>query len=969
MSLDIRLLGPLEVAVDGRPVWLAGRLRSVLAVLAMSAGRTVPVERIADALWSQGELPGNPRASVQTYVARLRGLLGAGLIGTEPAGYLLRAGPGGVDASRFVALLDEAAAASEPSRERARLAEALRLWRGRPFEGVESVWLRDTLAPRLTERYLAAVERRIDLDLAGGAPGDLVAELTELTSRHPLREPLWSRLIEVLQRSGRQAEALERYETIRRRLAKELGTDPGPGLRAMHTALLAGQRPELAGQRPEPAGQRPEPAGQRPELAGQRPEPAGQRPELAGQRPEPAGQQKPAPAAVVPRQLPADIVAFTPREEALSTMDGALRDAVGMVIVAIGGAGGIGKTTLAVHWAHRVAERFPDGQLYANLRGFDLSGTPRPPAEVVRGFLDALRVPPHEVPAEHEVQVALYRSLLAGKRMLVVLDNARNAEQVRPLLPGSAGCLVVVTSRDRLSGLVAVEGAQPLALDVLSPAEARGMLAHRLGAQRVGADPEATGRIIARCAGLPLALAIVAARAALRPDLALQAVAQQLDNGAKELDAFADADPVSDVRTVFSWSYRTLSPPAARLFRLLGGHPGPDVSTAAAASLAGVPPHEAGELLAELAGAHLLTGHGHDRYWNHDLLHAYAAERAQEVDTQADRRAAAQRVLAHYLHTAHRAARLLDPNRDLAVPAEELPGVSITGLSDRDAAMAWLDTEHRCLQKVIEWAGSAGFDSIVCRLTTILVGYLDLRAHWHDAMNSQLTALAAARRLGDAAEEARVRGRLSRAYTMLHRHDEARAELQRALEISGELGDLQGQALAHHHLAFMFGRQGRYREALDHVGQELDLARAAGYRRMEAMALNGTGWFHARLGELDLAAGYCRAALDIHDELGNRYGEASTWDSLGYIRHQQGLHREAVECYERSAALYHGLGDDFCMAETLIRLGDTRVATGDAASARAVWQEAARLLTALGRAEASQAEARLEGLESEIASG
>jgi hypothetical protein len=523
---------------------------------------------------------------------------------------------------------------------------------------VRSDWLEQTQSPRLQERYLAGLERRIDLDLADGSQVDLAAELGELTGRYPLRESLWVRLLVVLERSGRPAEALDRYEAIRVRLAEELGTDPGPELQRVHTDLLAGRPPGL-------------PGGVLPATA----------------------RVVPATARVVPRQLPADTDMFTGRDAALKTLDRLLDDQDEstprpVVISAIAGTAGIGKTALAVHWAHRVADRFPDGHLYVNLRGFDPSGSPMEPAEAVRGFLDALQVSPQGIPASLEAQAGLYRSLLAGRRMLVLLDNARDADQVAPLLPGAPGCLVLVTSRNQLPGLVAAAGAHPVALDLLSRDEAVQLLARRLSHDRVTAEPHATQELVTRCAGLPLALAIVAARAATHPEFPLAALADQLHEARDGLDGFDGGDTATDARAVFSCSYHSLGTPAARLFRLLGLHPGPDVTAGAAASLAGHPVAQVRPLLAELARAHLVVEHAPSRYAFHDLLRAYAGELAHTQDTGTDRRAATHRMLDHYLHTAHGADLLLYGHSETITPDPAQPGVSAERLSDHDQAMA-----------------------------------------------------------------------------------------------------------------------------------------------------------------------------------------------------------------------------------------------------------------------------------------
>jgi DNA-binding SARP family transcriptional activator len=924
--MAVALLGPLQVSVNGRPVELpAGRLRPLLAVLALSAGQAVSVDRLAIAVWGE-EPPGDARANVQTNVKRLRRVLSGELIVTQRDGYLLEVEPDQVDALRFVRLLDEAAAAPTLATQRDRLADALALWRGVPFDGVRSEWLERTQSPRLHERYLAGLERRVDLDLAGGRHADLAAELEELTARFPLRETLWARLLTVLERSGRLAEALARYEVIRARLAEELGTDPGPELRQLHTRLLAGGAPG------------------------------------------PAGSVRPTPAdRVVPRQLPAGIDGFVGRDAELKALDGLLGNQLDperrpVVIAAIAGPAGIGKTTLAVHWAHRVADRFPDGHLYANLRGFDPAGHPLEPAESIRVFLDALQVPASRIPVSLEAQAGLYRSLLAGKRMLVLLDNARDADQIRPLLPGAPSCLVVVTSRNQLSGLVAANGAHPLTLDLLTDDEARLLLAHRLSHDRIALEPDATNELITRCAHLPLALAIVAARAATHPSHPLAALARQLGDARGALDLFAGEDTSTDVRAVFSSSYRTLSAPAARLFRLLGLHPGPDVTAAAAASLAGLPISQARPLLADLARAHLVTEPTAGRYAFHDLLRAYAGELAHTRDTGTDRRAATHRLLDHYLHTAHTAALLLYRHGETITPAAAQAGVSPETLTTPDEASAWFATEQPVLLAVLGHAARAGFHRHTCQLAGALFTFLHRHGRWHDRAATQQTALDAAHRLGDRAEQARAHRRLGVASADLGRHDDARRHLDHALDLSSEAGDLGGQAWTHYHRNLVAALQGRNAEALDAAQRSLRLFQAAGDRVGQAAALTDVGWHQGRLGNHREALGLLRQALDLHQELDNRTYQAHTWSCLGDTHQQLGEPSQAIACYQAALDLFRTLGDHYAEASTLAHLGASQHTAGDPDAARAAWQHAHDLLDDLDQPAADQIRAQLHHL-------
>jgi DNA-binding SARP family transcriptional activator/tetratricopeptide (TPR) repeat protein len=923
-GLAVGVLGPLEVSTGGRPVVVTTRrLRTVLAALAVSADRTVSVDRLGAVVWDPDEdPPDDVRRTVQTYVTRLRGLLGAGSIGTRPEGYVLHAEPDRVDALRLDRLLDAASAAPDRVTERGLLAEALALWRGEPFSGISSAWLAQSEQPRLVERYLTAVERRIDLDLDSGRHGELGPQLRALTARYPLRETLWERLLVVLARCGRQAEALDRYETIRRRLADDLGVDPGPELQQIYADLLAGSTP-TAGSVAGPATAVP----------------------------------------VVPRQLPADVTGFAGRTDHLEEMDGLLPRESGSAatraaVIVVHGTAGVGKSALAVHWAHRVRDRFPDGQLYVNLRGFDPSDSVVSTAEVLAGFLDALGVPQHQTRSGVQAQLGRYRSALAAKRVLVVLDNARDAEQVRPLLPGCPGCLVVVTTRNELPGLVAIDGAHPIVLDLPTADEARTLLARRIGPDRVAAEPEPAEEIIAGCARLPLALAIVAARAAIRPAFPLATLATEL-RARGGLRAFAAGDEAIDVRNVFSWSYHGLSTGAARLFRRLGLHPGPDLAAPAAASLAGLPLPEAQALLDELAHAHLVNEHVPGRYTFHDLLRAYATELVHTHDNAADSRAAMRRMLDHYLHAADAAAQLLDPHRLPISVDEPVPGITPAHPRDAAAAIDWLTAEHRVLLGAIRQAGDHGFEAYAWRLAATLVEFLARRGRWHEFADVQRIAVSAAERLADQVGQAHAYHNLGRAHGKLGRYDDAQACYLRALSLFRVAGDHAGQASAHLGISWLSGRRRRFPDAIHHGWRALHWYRASGDQVGQANARNAIGWYHAQAGEYTQALAHCRVAVTLHSGLADRQGEANTWDSMGYAHHHLGDHQQAVGCYRRAVALYRQAGDRYGEADTLTRLGDTHRAAGNPHRARASWRRAARILDELGHPDAELLNARL----------
>jgi tetratricopeptide (TPR) repeat protein len=550
-------------------------------------------------------------------------------------------------------------------------------------------------------------------------------------------------------------------------------------------------------------------------------------------------------APVVPRQLPVAARHFAGRAGALTALAGLAAEAGGtdgasraMVIAVIEGTAGIGKTALAVHFAHQAAGDFPDGQLYVNLRGFDPAGPPMTPGEAIRIFLDALGVPAAQLPASLDAQTGLYRSLLAGRRMLVLLDNARGVGQVRPLLPASPGCLVLVTSRSQLTGLAAAEGARPMALDLLTGGEAHELLAARLGDERLAAEPAAVQELIGLCARLPLALAIAAARAASQPALPLAALAAKLRDAGGRLDALDVGDTAASVRAVFSWSYQQLDAAAARMFQLLGLHPGPGIGVPAAASLAALPPRQARAVLAGLTRAHLLAEPAPGRFAFHDLLRAYATERARADEGEAERHAAVHRMLDHYLHTACPAALLIHPtSRTITLPPPQ-PGVEPQRLGDIGQAQAWFEAERQVLMAAATQALEEGLYTHAWQIAWALGRFLDLLGHWDDWVAAEQIALTATQRLGDRAAHAFAHWQFGYAHTRLGHHEDAHAHLERALSIYTELGDGAGAAEAHISLGVMLEEQGRDADALGHTRQALELFTAADDRAGQALALN-----------------------------------------------------------------------------------------------------------------------------------
>jgi DNA-binding SARP family transcriptional activator/tetratricopeptide (TPR) repeat protein len=953
-DVELRLFGEVELRAAGRLLDVGTpRQQAVLAALIVDAGRPVAIETVIDRVWDDTP-PVEARNVLYSHLSRIRQVLrhavaltgeAAVRIERRHAGYVLEIDPDLVDLHRFWRLVDLGRKPQDTDADRvSALTEALGLWRGTPLAALSGEWVTQVRDSWHRQR-LDAVVQWAQAELRLGHPSVVATTLPAVIAEYPLVEPLEGLLMRALHATGRDAEAIDRYTTVRQRLADHLGTDPGSELRALHQAILRGKL--------SPPPPPPPPLPDEAAAAGR--------------------------TLTSPAQLPPDVYGFTGRDDELHHLDGLLTAAGtrpaavvtsggpvaraaktgGTVVVsAIAGTAGIGKTALAVHWAHRVADRFGDGQLYVNLRGFDPSRSPVPPAEAVRGFLDAFAVPPQRIPASLEAQVGLYRSLLAGRRVLVVLDNARDAEQVRPLLPGAPGCLAVVTSRNQLAGLVAAAGAHPLTLDLLSAAEARDLLARRLGPDRVAAEPHAVDEIITLCARLPLALALAAARAATHPGFGLAVLAGELREARGGLDEFAGADLTTDVRAVFSWSCQQLSPEAARLFRLLGLHPGPDVAAPAAASLAGLPVGKVRPLLAELARVHLVTERAPGRYTFHDLLRAYATELAHSHHTGDDLRAATQRMLDHYLHTAHTADSLLNPHRDDPTTLPPVPaGVGPEHLADRERALAWFVTEHPVLLAAIRQV--AGFDAHVWQLAWTLTRFLGYQGYWHDSVDALSAALDAARRLADPLGQAFAHRLLGCDYVQLGRYEDARTHLQDALDLYRGAGDNIGQAHAHRHYSWMLERQERHREALAHARQSLDLFRAGGHRAGQARALNAIGWFHALLGGHEEALNYCQQALDLQKELGDRFGQAETWDSLGYAHHHLGRHARAITCYQTAIELYREFDHRYSEADTLASLGDAQHAAGDLESARTAWRRALDVLDQLGHPDAAEVRAKL----------
>jgi len=916
--VEFRVLGQLEVVTDGRSVpVVAAKQRTLLATLLLRANQPTSVACIAERLW-RDDAPSNPRRAVHTHVTRLRDTLGEhrDLIRTQPDGYLIELDCDQLDLTVFGALLDRAMAGENPEESVALLDQADRLWRGQPLSNVESDVLHAHDVAPLIERWLLAKERRMDAGLRLGEQHELVPQLVELTTAYPWHERFWVQLMLALDRCGRTGDAMLAFEAARGRLVHEFGIDPGEQLRATHAALQAGDR-------------------------------------HGGNRP-----------AARPRQLPPDVRGFTGRMAELAQLDEYLTGQPAVCVLT--GTAGVGKTALAVHWAHRVASRFPDGQLYLNLRGYD----PRRPmssGHALELLLRAVGVSGSDVPAGEDARGALLRSRLVDREVLIVLDNASNPDQIRPLLPGTPSCRIVVTSRDDLAGLVARDGAVRVRVDRLSHGDATGVLRHLLPPS--DHDDATLDQLVQLCDRLPLALRIAADRVATRVEASASEAVAEL-SAQPRLDALAtEGDAHSAVDVVLSWSYRSVSEPVAHLFRLLGLVPGGSWDAPCAAALAGSTLAEARRQLAALAAAHLIEVRHDGRYVMHDLLRAYAADRAQAHETRAGRRAAIGRLLDYYVQAsalAMDAAFAFERHRRPAVPA----AVSVHPPCDAKAALAWLDGQRSALVAATLQAADQGWPEHAITLAATLHRYLFVGAHHTDLLAVHGQAMRCAR---TDAERGLALHNLGRTHLRLGRFDDANDELQRALALVRQAddhgaeadtvqsiglihlergqwdaafdsfqralalaraaGDRSLEARALGSLGEVTQYQGRYRVALDHVRQALALFREIGDRATEADALIGTGSLYGRLGDDSLALEHLQQALRVARDIGDRHREASALEHLGDASRRQGRNAVAYDQYQQAMRLFREIGDIAREASCLTGLGSIDACRGRTAEA------------------------------------
>jgi DNA-binding SARP family transcriptional activator/tetratricopeptide (TPR) repeat protein len=861
---EFLVLGRVEARRAGRELPLGRRReRSLLAVLLLAAGQVVPTERLVDLLWD-GAPPATARAGLHTHVSRLRARLPGVEVSARDGGYCAEVDPDTVDAHRFVRLVAAAREVADPARRAAELRAALTLWRGEAMADTATDLLRARVTAELTELRFTATELAVEADLACGRHADVIGELTTLTAEYPLREELWAHLLVALYRAGRQAEALDAYARARRCLADELGIEPGPRLRQLHQDILTAKA-------------------------------------------------EPGDTATAHHQLPRDITEFTGRDAELSTLHSlvaAARDTA-VTIIAIEGMGGVGKTRLAIRAAHQLADRFADLQLWLDLRGFDPDRHPVPASAALDTFLRLLGVPDQHIPPDEEERAALYRDRLTGRRALVVLDNVADERQVRPLLPASPQCLVLITSRRMLSGL---DGVHSLPLNAFTADESVELLSRVVGADRVSAEIPAARRIADLCGHLPIAIGLAARRLRARPTWRLADLAAKLEHARPDLD------------TIFDLSYDGLPPRDRRLFRLLGLHPGDDVTPASAAALADVPLAEADAGLELLLDEHLLDQVAPNRYRLHDFLRAYAKDRARDDD----RDAAVGRVVTHYLTTAQQATKLLRPTETRRVPTPSAD----TALATKADAIAWAAAEHANLMAAARAAADLPDRSLVVDLVLALYWPLANRGLSSDRIALNELAVRTARELGDRRGEAQALEDLGTIWGQVGRFEESVAHNRRALALWRTLGDPMGEQGCLAGLGMTYQQHGKLDEALSCLDEALDIDRRNGFRIGEASVLNYLGLVHQAMKEHDAAVEFHRESAATHHALGNVFGEAVALANLSWAQQRAGHPREAIPTHTRSLALFTTIGDRYNEAEQHWGLGEAHRTLGHAEDAR-----------------------------------
>ncbi|MFD9737616.1 BTAD domain-containing putative transcriptional regulator [Umezawaea sp. NPDC059074] len=892
---SFRLLGELE-AVNGTasvPV-RSGKSRVVLATLLLRANHTVSRDELIDRLWGDAP-PARARTTVQTNVMRLRQTLGEpGLVVTGSDGYRLEVEPDHVDLHRFRALAEQACHL-DPAKASTRLREALALWRGSALAGVPSESLRRDEVPRLEEERLRVLERHADLEIDLGHHGDVIGELTALTARHPYRERFWHQLMTALSRVGRQADALECYREVRARLDRELGIEPGPALQRLHTTILANDT------QPRPA--------------------------------------PPPPPTTVPRQLPADVTSFAGRENDLTTLD-EMAAGPGAVVAVIHGTAGVGKTAFAVRWTHRALARFPDGQLYVDLHGFDADHAPADPGAVLARLLRSLGVDSNRIPSDTEEKGTLYRSVTADKRLLVLLDNAATANQVRPLLPGSSSCLTLVTSRNQLTGLVAVDDAHSLHLQALDAPESLLLLQNVLGPDRLTADPTSADTLVRLCGGLPLALRLVAGKLRVRTKHDLATAVAGLHQGNRLTALAVDGDPRAAIRPAFSLSYQALPPDEQHLFHHLGLIPGPDFTAAAVAALLNAPEDHTTRLLDGLTLLNLLESHVPHRYRLHDLVRLYARELSTTDTTEPLRR-----FYEWHATTTESAAQALYPH--VPVLSHEPHPALFPTASD---AWTWLESELPNLGAIIDTAPTHDMPSVAWRIADATRGFFLARTYhnttWQAFAQGGLTA-------ADQAEDHQAQSamllNLGTVHWSLCDDQGFLTYSRKAATLANTIHWQAGEAKALGNVAHALLGLGRPTEARTHGHQALTLWRTQGPSEGMTHALRIVAHMHSEAGDLHTAIHHFTEALALAKQNHSTLNELDALSGLAWAHWLQGNTREAKKLYTTTLSMSKSQGSRFREAQALAKLAEIACTEGNTPKATTLGNQALTLVRTAGR--------------------
>lgn len=914
-DVQIQLLGAVEVRRRGCAVPLAGRrLRTLLAVLALAADGTVAAGSLVQALWDD-DPPERARGSLQTTVSRLRRVIGDDVVQTTAGGYRLRVRREDVDVLRFRDAVAAASAETDPQQEREQLATALALWAGDPFGEPLSDWLERHDAPRLIEEHLAARERRIDLDLAADRAEDVVQELLTLTERYPMRESLWARLVRALRAAGRAAEALRTYEMVRAMLAEELGADPGQELQQLHHELLTTPRSEVPGTtvRCPPV-----------------------------------------------RQLPRPPAQFVGRLTELERLDWHLQahDHTGPLI--LHGPGGVGKTALALRWSDAVADQFPDGQLFVDLHGFDEHAVE--PIAALETLLRSLGVSGEDIPAREPDATSLLRSLLAERHYLLVLDNARDAAQVRPLLPGGRS-VVLVTSRSQMRSLAAHEGAHRIAVDVLPDPDAVAMLATR--SERSASRCSELAELADLCGHLPVALAVIAERAGRESGALADLVARLRDEAGRLDELTTGDDPLTDVRAAFDGSYAQLDHDTARLFRLLGLHPETSVSVEAAAALQGTDETQARRLLDRLASWHLVGRIGQDWYGMHDLLRMFARDRLMARESEDSRASAQRRLRTWYAHSVFAATYGGEEASLVSLP--DLPsGVRPRTFADNAEAMSWLGAHRHVISRLTRTAAADGDGVIASRLVIDFTIYLEYICAEVEERELARIGVAAAQAVGAAANEAGCLNRLGMRLARDDEYDESIACFLRGAERFASIDDVAGEHRLATNAALVHSMAGRAEQAEEIlISRVVDLERQ-GLDDELASALTQLAEVQLDLNRpRDAFATATRATRMLDDD--QPRNSAYALDKLAKAALALGDIDGAVSAYDDAAAAFYAVGDVNEAVWTLEELGLAHQEHGRSEAAVRHWSRALELLDEVDNGGEANVQERRQRLASLIA--